>query len=211
MRRFIQLAVRTPSRLGQNVVWPQSVSVRVRVFCCFSSAQTTPRRHGPGQPSVPLARDQDTPLSIKTASSLTQAGLGPRTDASHNRQISWMRRGRGGLGEIPTPDRPDPLATPHTLQPRNPSSGSASQLWQLLDSIGEQAAYLCCETSLLAYYYYAHQSGQPGFWQLHEAYGPLGRCEAARTFGIPCFRHGPPAPEHITMGSDPQQDPPMIT
>ncbi|KAK1237660.1 hypothetical protein MKX07_006788 [Trichoderma sp. CBMAI-0711] len=151
----------------------------------------------------------DTPLSIKTASSLTRAGLGPRTDASHNRQISWMRR--GGLGEIPTPDRPSPA---QLLSLGYAAYATAAESFFLqcsaaVAAVGQRrrASSLCCETSLLAY---AHQSGQPGFWQLHEAYGPLGRCEAARTVGIPCFRHGPPAPEHITMGSDPGRTP-MIT
>ncbi|KAH6611061.1 hypothetical protein Trco_001081 [Trichoderma cornu-damae] len=64
----------------------------------FSSPLREPRRSGsdPSRPSTLLARDQDTPLSIKTASSLGRAGLGPRTDASHSRQISWPDVQRGG-------------------------------------------------------------------------------------------------------------------
>lgn len=135
-------AVRTPSQPRQNCgVDAICFRARAPVFCCFFAARTTPLRHGPGQPSIHLARDQDTPLSIKTASSLGRAGLGPRTDASHSRQISLPDAHRHSGGSTSTCEgcntRPSTDARPtksslvilfklRRKESRDPPSGSAA-------------------------------------------------------------------------------------
>lgn len=87
MRRFTHFAIRTPFQPRQKVVCAQSVSVGARVFCFLFCANHAAVR-GPSQPSIPLAHDQDAPLSIKTGQGQLRPGKMPRTDASHSRQIS---------------------------------------------------------------------------------------------------------------------------